>query len=233
MLMQTIIVTAFSIIILSGDANLATSLIVEKILKCGTISIRDQYCLCEKLHIPSKKLQEIQLKASQRTNRTRAILTMVIDFWLKEINGSCLYTLAEVFDSMNIENRSSENKLGDLIREILLDFPILESDVEYIVDNLNSIPCNELITELKDICGFRKSPEDNSRNLEEQELTQSSSDTELKKFLNKWIENGHATWKVLFKALKKIIKEKAGKVVKSMMCTYCIENPYNFTTETM
>lgn len=130
------------------------------------LSFHDRCKLGKKLKIPSNKLQKIEIEASQKSNTSEEFLTMMIEYWLNEVNDASLYDLANAFDELDIKeirarkpqfirklyknSKQNEMKLSDRIRQIQLETPVVARDVERIVQilDINKELCNKLEKEL-------------------------------------------------------------------------------------
>lgn len=182
------------------------------------LSVHDRQIICQKIGIPSQKAQKFEIEASKQTNVAKAALTMIINYWLNEMEGSSLYDLAVVFDEMQI--KENENKtLSDRIRRIGLDTTIEMRDIDRIIQVLNfngklySILANEFGINIVE----RHCCKNTQRKNNDIEMTEPPAVEALVSILDLWVKNKNATWKKLVKTL-----EKRGKLIEATKVAFLL-----------
>lgn len=95
---------------------------MDKLLKKESFTVSDHSEVGIQLGIPWKKILEIQLKASQQQiNHSEIALTMMLDYWLKEVIDDS-QNLLDFLDKLNGENLIL-NQVKEIFLEISQNFP--------------------------------------------------------------------------------------------------------------
>lgn len=166
----------------TGEVNVAVRKIVDELAVDERFSMINRMLLGKELDLPQSKLESIELEASRKSNPKEAALTMMISYWLDEVEGASLMKLADTLD-----NKLEMDSTASGIRMLIGDTPVEEGDIDAIVRVLDTTDLGTFSNQLDISISEQPSSGDGGR----QEV--------LKKWLRKKKEG--ATWNKLVQSL--------------------------------